>query len=214
MSPAVETEDATREVVRTYDRIAPLYDILDGIYERTWKSRLRRELFEHALPGRLLDAGCGTGCNMAFYPPGAEATGVDSSREMLARARRRADELHLSVRLEPMNLLRLDLPEAHFDTVACTFVLLCLPDRLIPGALAELIRVCRPGGRVLLLDYHQSSRSGMRTWMRIMSPWLRRIFAGRYDVDLERHVAQSGLRVLQRRTYGADAVTMIVAERV
>src|SRR3712207_779089 len=118
-----------RETQRTYDRIAPLYDLLDGIYERSWKRKLRAELFRHAR-GRILDVGVGTGCNMPFYPAGSEVVGVDMSERMLERARQRALELGREVALRPMNLLSLDFPDASFDTVAVTFVLLCLPDEL------------------------------------------------------------------------------------
>ncbi len=55
-------------VARAYDRLAPLYDKLDALYEWSWKRRLRAELFRHASGPRLLDVGVGTGCNMPFYP--------------------------------------------------------------------------------------------------------------------------------------------------
>ena len=84
--PAVES---ARAVSRTYDRMAPVYDALDAIYEWSWKRRLRAELFRHAR-GRVLDVGVGTGCNMPFYPPSSEVVGIDASRGMLERAKERA----------------------------------------------------------------------------------------------------------------------------
>jgi ubiquinone/menaquinone biosynthesis C-methylase UbiE len=159
----------SRDTARTYDRIAPVYDLLDGVYERAWKRRLRAQLFRHAL-GRILDVGVGTGCNMPFYPPGAEVVGIDASRRMLGRAAARARELSRAVTLLPMDLLALDFPDASFDTVAVTFVLLCLPDELQAPALRELRRVTRPGGRILLLDYRLPERAGVRLWMRCLAP--------------------------------------------
>jgi phosphatidylethanolamine/phosphatidyl-N-methylethanolamine N-methyltransferase len=214
MTQLADAEDTTSNVVRTYDRLAPLYNGLDAFYEWAWKGRLRRELFRHVLPGRLLDAGVGTGANMPFYPPGVDAVGVDSSGGMLDEARRRARALGRSVTLEQMNVAHLDLADASFDTVVTTFVLLCLPERLLPLAIAELVRVCRPGGRVIVLDYHRTSVSPTRAWMWLLTPWMRWMFAGRYDVEMERHVEAAGLRIVERRTFGADAVTLIVAERI
>lgn len=213
MSPATPRADGAAARVRattaTYDRIAPLYDWLDGVYERSWKWRLRAELFRHAR-GRILDAGVGTGCNMPFYPPGAEVVGVDASRRMLAKARARAHALGRPVELRAMNLLALDFPEASFDSVAVTFVLLCLPDELQAPALRELRRVLRPGGRILLLDYRLSSRPWLRLWMRCLSPWLRWAFAGRFDTSTERHLGAAGLVPVERMAYMGDGVTMLV----
>jgi ubiquinone/menaquinone biosynthesis C-methylase UbiE len=205
-----DVEAATAAVVRTYDRMAPVYDALDAIYEWSWKRRLRAELLRHA-EGRILDVGVGTGCNMPFYPAGSEVVGIDSSRRMLAEARQRATRLGRDVTLRQMNLLQLDYPDHAFDTVVATFVLLCLPEALIPVALAELVRVMRPGGRLLLLDYHLSSRPAARLWMRCLSPWLRWAFAARYDAGTERYVEAAGLHVVERRTFALDSVAMIVA---
>ncbi len=101
--------DHLRETARTYDRIAPLYDLLDGIYEHSWKRRLRETLFAHA-HGRILDVGVGTRCNIPFYPEGSKVVGIDMSERMLNRARDRARELGRPMTLRPMNLLSLDFP--------------------------------------------------------------------------------------------------------
>lgn len=203
-------EAHTRAVRRAYERIAPVYDLLDGFYEWSWKRRLRAELFRHALPGRLLDVGVGTGRNMPFYPTSAPVIGIDASPAMLARARARARRLGREVELFEMNLLELDFPDGHFDTVVATFVLLCLPDALQLPALRELARVTRPGGRILLLDYHRSSRTLVRWWMRLLSSWLRWAFAGRFDPTTEQHIAEAGLMPLLHRSYMGDAVSLLV----
>lgn len=210
--PAALVEAQAREVLRAYERIAPVYDLLDGVYEWSWKRRLRAELFAHALPGRLLDVGVGTGCNMPFYPKGSEVVGIDASPAMLARARARAERLGRPVELQRMNLLELAFPDATFDTVVATFVLLCLPDELQLPALRELARVTRAGGRILLLDYHRSSRTAVRWWMRLLSAWLRWAFAARFDPTTEQHLAEAGLRTLVHAHRMGDGVTLLVLE--
>ncbi len=207
-----EVEAQVREVLRAYQRIAPVYDLLDGLYEWSWKRRLRAELFAHALPGRLLDVGVGTGCNLPFYPKDARVVGIDASPAMLARARARATRLGFALELRRMNLLELGFPDGSFDTVAATFVLLCLPDELQLPALRELARVTRPGGRILLLDYHRSSRTAVRWWTRLLSGWLRWAFAARFDPTTERHLAEAGLRTLLHAHRMGDAVTLLVLE--
>lgn len=200
-----------RETARAYDRIAPVYDLLDGIYELSWKRRLREALFAHAR-GRILDVGVGTGCNIPFYPEGCKVVGIDMSERMLDRARERARELGRPMTLRPMNLLSLDFPDASFDTVSATFVLLCLPEALQEPALRELRRVTKPGGRVLLLDYRRSPRAGLRLFRQCLAPWLKWAFAATFDATTERYLAAAGLATIHRRTYMADGVGLLVLE--
>lgn len=206
-APAADAScDAT---ARIDDRIAPLYDLLDGVYELSWKRPLRAELFRHAR-GRILGLGVGTGCNMPFYPQGSEVTGIDMSGRMLERASERAQALGRKVDLRRMNLLSLDVPNASVDTVAVTFVLLCLPDELQEPALKELRRVLKPDGRLLLLDYRLSNRPGVRLWMRCLSPWLKWAFAARFDVATERHLKAAGLEIAHQRALMGDGVSLAV----
>lgn len=199
------------QTVRTYDRIAPLYDLIDGIYEHSWKARLRAALFAHAR-GRILDVGVGTGCNIPFYPEGSKVVGIDMSERMLDRARERARELGRRVTLRPMNLLSLDFPDGWFDTVSATFVLLCLPDELQEQALRELRRVTRPGGRILLLDYRRSPKAGLRLLRQCLAPWMKWAFAGSFEATTERYLAAAGLATIHRRTFMGDGVSLLVLE--
>lgn len=198
-------------VKRLYDRMAPLYDVLNSFYEYSWKRRLRTMMFREAR-GRLLDVGVGTGCNMPFYPKGQPAVGIDLSPGMLTRARARAEALGIDVELRPMDLLHLDFPDASFDTVAVTFVLLCLPDEAQLPALRELARVVRPDGRVLILDYHRPSTRRAQLWVKAMSGFLR-AWAGRFDPATERYIEAAGLRVEARRSFMGDLVTMLTLQR-
>ncbi len=201
--------DHLRETARTYDRIAPLYDLLDGIYEHAWKRRLRTALFAHAR-GRILDVGVGTGCNIPFYPEGSKVVGIDMSERMLDKARDRARELGRPMTLRPMNLLSLDFPDASFDTVSCTFVLLCLPDELQEQALKELRRVTRPDGRILILDYRRSPKPGLRLLRQCLKPWLKWAFAATFDATTERYLSAAGLATIARRTFMGDGVSLLV----
>ncbi len=197
-----------REVANTYNRIAPLYDLLDAVYERSWKSKLRAELFARA-QGRVLDVGVGTGCNMPFYPTNSDVTGIDASRSMLQRAQKRAAKLGVAVDLQEMNLLELNFQEGSFDTVVATFVLLCLPEGLQKPALVELSRVCAPEGRILLLDYRLSNKKSTRLWMRCVQPWLKWAFAAHYNAGTEHHIADAGLEIVDRRLLMGDGVILL-----
>ena len=64
-----------KSTLARYQRIALFYDFLDAPFERKRYSNLRPLIFQN-LGGRLLDAGIGTGRNCAYYPPGAEVSGI------------------------------------------------------------------------------------------------------------------------------------------
>jgi phosphatidylethanolamine/phosphatidyl-N-methylethanolamine N-methyltransferase len=208
---ALQPDRVLRECVRTYERIAPVYDVLDAAYEWSWKRRLRAELFRHA-KGRILDIGVGSGCNLPHYPKGSEVVGIDASAAMLQRAAERAQGLPCEASFAQMNLLELGFADRTFDTVVATFVLLCLPEQLQLPALRELRRVCRPDGAVLILDYRMSEDPAMRLLMRCMSPWLRWAFHGRYDAFTEHYVEAAGLRPVRRRTHMREAVALLTLE--
>jgi ubiquinone/menaquinone biosynthesis C-methylase UbiE len=141
-----------------YDRFAEVYDRNMRPLERLGLARLRaRALAEVAVAldeggggGRLLEVGAGTGGNFPFYPASARAACVEPSREMLLRAQgkpgRPAGSLLLRSCAE-----RLPFADETFDGGVATLVF-CSVESPSEG-LAELRRVVRAGGRVVLLEH-------------------------------------------------------------
>jgi ubiquinone/menaquinone biosynthesis C-methylase UbiE len=103
--------------------------------------------------GLTLEVAIGTGRNLSLYGPEVELTGVDLSPGMLEVARRRAAELGRAVELREGEAERLPFPDEAFDTVVCTLAVCAVADR--GAVLAEMYRVLRPGGALLLLDHAQ-----------------------------------------------------------
>jgi ubiquinone/menaquinone biosynthesis C-methylase UbiE len=147
-----------------YERIAPLYDLLDLPFERNRYRALRPLLFR-GLGGRLLDAGIGTGRNCPYYPPGAEVSGIDTSPAMLARACHRCPTLAETGRLFQMDVTALQFPTGSFDAAVASFLFCVLPDDQQPLGLRELGRVVKPGGLIRLLEY---VRSRLSSWCRFV----------------------------------------------
>lgn len=112
------------------------------------------ELLRPRLGDRLLDAGCGTGDVVRALAGlvGAHGTvvGIEPSATMLDEARRRTGESSHNVEFRSGDIARLDFDDATFDGVTCerVFQHLDTPD----AALAELVRVIRPGGRIVVID--------------------------------------------------------------
>jgi ubiquinone/menaquinone biosynthesis C-methylase UbiE len=111
---------------------------------------LRRSLLASA-EGRVLEVAAGTGANLAWYPPGLRVIAVDLSPGMLQRARRRGASA-----VSLMDAGCLALADGSFDTVVSTLATCTFPDPV--AALREMRRVCRPGGRILLLEHGRSNR--------------------------------------------------------
>ena len=118
--------------------------------ERWWITGGREWVTSRAV-GEVLEVAVGTGLNLPHYPSGVRITGIDVTPEMLAVARDRAGRLGLDVTLQEGDAQALPFADASFDTVVCTLALCGIPDDR--KAIAEMKRVLRPGGRLLLLDH-------------------------------------------------------------
>jgi SAM-dependent methyltransferase len=122
--------------------------------------------------GEVLEVAVGTGLNLPFYRSGVTITGVDLSPGMLAVARDRAKALGLEADLRVGNAEALEFGDASFDTVLCTISLCNIPDHR--AAIAEMYRVLRPGGRLVLLDHVASDRWWVLLAQRLLEQVTRR----------------------------------------
>ena len=138
-------------------------------YESLWQAQLasaQTQLLAGAslMPGaRVLDVACGTGlvtfaAAQAVGPTG-QILGVDLSGRMIEAARRRAEERKTSnTTFARMDAESLDLPDAGFDVVLCSLGLMYMPDP--ERAVREMVRVLRPGGRLVLAVWGERSACG------------------------------------------------------
>jgi ubiquinone/menaquinone biosynthesis C-methylase UbiE len=144
---------------------------------------------------RVLIVGIGTGQDLPLLPGGVDVVGVDLSSAMLARARRRADALGLTVDLELADASQLDVPTAWFDVAILNLVLSVVPD---PRAvLRETMRVLRPGGRAVVFDkFAPDGRAPSRA--RQMASAVTSVFGTEVDRRLGEIVAGSGCVVIDK----------------
>ena len=108
----------------------------------------------------VLDVGCGTGTQALVAKQRVGATGhvcgIDPSASLLAGARRKAMHSGLSIDFQPGGIEQLPYPDQSFDVVLSTFMMHHLPDDIKRQGLAEIARVLRPGGRLLVIDFMRS----------------------------------------------------------
>lgn len=150
---------------RYWDRHAESYDRQMGFLDRRLFAETRAWVCSRAR-GEVLEVAVGTGLNLPFYPPDVRLTGVEFSPAMLAIARRRAAELARDVELREGDAQHLEFPGASFDTVVCTFSLCAIPDE--HRAVAEMVRVLRPGGLLLLADHVAGKAWPVRAVQRLL----------------------------------------------
>lgn len=147
MSNADITEIDTRE---GYDRWAEGYDRYDNPLIALEQPVVRAQLGEVAGLD-VLDVGCGTGRHALWMAEaGARVTGIDFSSGMLAQLRAKQSDA-LTV-VEHDFTQGLPLADASVDLVTCCLVLEHVPR--LDAVLAEMARVCRPGGRIVVSDFH------------------------------------------------------------
>ena len=139
---------------------APEYDMAEGyaLWSQTYDRPLRlfpieqptmRMLLDPLPPAVVLDAACGTGRYSQYLAErGHQVIGVDRSPAMLAKAREKLPESEF----REGDLEALPLPSGSVDLAVCALALVHLPE--VGRAVAELARVVRPGGQVIISDVH------------------------------------------------------------
>lgn len=140
---------------------SPLYHHLVPAYQALWPAVSKRRIAENLAgmdiaPGTsILEVGVGTGLSLDSYPTHADITGVDLSEAMLAEAEDRiASEGWAHIRVTPMNAESLTFDDDTFDLVTSFHTISVVSD---PRAMmSEMVRVCRPGGRILLINHFRS----------------------------------------------------------
>jgi 2-polyprenyl-3-methyl-5-hydroxy-6-metoxy-1,4-benzoquinol methylase len=147
--------DPGREAADSMVRFLEQADRLPGI--RAIQVAMRRAL--DMRPGmNVVDAGCGNGLEatrLASEHPGVRVTGLDRNADLLDAARRRPGARRPNLDWLHADLAGADLPKGRFDAARTERVLLHIPDAELDGALDGLVKLVRPGGRLVLfeLDY-------------------------------------------------------------
>jgi phosphatidylethanolamine/phosphatidyl-N-methylethanolamine N-methyltransferase len=182
----------TRQAYRGY---APAYDLLFGPLLQNARRRAIR-LANDRPDQRVLEIGVGTGLSLPYYRPDVTLDGIDVSGEMLAKARKRAAEANLAGRctFHLMNAEAMSFDDASFDVVVALFVASTVQDLARFGA--EIRRVCRPDGRIVLVN-HFSTAGGLSAWVgRYLGQYAGSLGFEPY-FPLPRFVAETGLRIAQ-----------------
>ncbi len=200
-------------VVAAYARWAPTYDKWFGALT-TRARRTGVAEINKLPPARVLELGVGTGISLPDYDRKHRIVGIDLSRDMLDIARKRVADRKLDQveSLQEMDAGNLAFEDGSFDAATAMFVVSVVPDP--DRVLAEMVRVVRPGGRVVLVN-HFSVDKGPRAWV---ERWMSRFSAKlgwRPTFPIELMLGRPGLTLVERRSVMSfELFTMLVFDRV
>ena len=204
-------DKATIETQSRYNRIAPVYDLMETIIERFAFRRWRGRLWSQIDGNRILEVGVGTGKNVPYYPRGVQVTGVDLSDKMLEQAQRRVQELDTEVDLCLMDAQRLAFPRAAFDAAVSTFVFCSVPDPIL--GLRELGRVVKPGGQILLLEHVRVNKPVIGPLMDLLDPLVLRLMGPHINRRTAKNVEKAGLEIERVEELAPGGLVKLIVAR-
>lgn len=170
-------------IKQAYRRYAGVYDRLFGRVFEPGRHQVIGAI--NAVPGRrVLEVGVGTGLSLAHYHHDMRVTGIDFSSEMLAKAKEKVAHLdlrHVEALIE-MDAQAMTFADDSFDAVVAMYVASVVPDP--KRLLAEMRRVCKPGGEILVVNHFASRHPVARSMERALLPFSS-VIGFRTDLDLE-----------------------------
>ena len=178
------------KIRQMFDGIAPDYDRLNHLMslgvDRSWRRRALREIVDAGRPQALLDIACGTG-DFAIaiarrMHPGSRITGLDLSEGMLRVMRQKVADAGLEAQIDCLqgDCEALPFPDGTFDVATIAFGIRNFEHR--ETALREILRVLRPGGRLVILELsvpeNRLLRWAYNLYFQHFVPWIGGLVSG------------------------------------
>jgi phosphatidylethanolamine/phosphatidyl-N-methylethanolamine N-methyltransferase len=177
-------------VERVYEKLAGVYDLTFG--PALHPGRLQAiERMAMAAGSKVLEVGVGTGINLGLYPRSCEIVGIDLSAGMLEKAHERIVRKGLrNCRVLEMDAAAMSFEDGQFDFVYAPYLISVVPD---PVQVArEMRRVCKPGGRIVILNHFKSDNPLVSRIETAISPMTVHI-GFKSDLDLHGFLHQADL---------------------
>jgi len=190
-----------QDTLKTYRLFSGSYDVVFGpVFHPGRKDAVR---IANDRPGQdILEVGVGTGLSLPFFRKDAEVTGIDVSAEMLAKARKRVEKKGLAQvkALLEMDAENMTFEDNSFDSVIALYVASVVPN---PARfVAEMKRVCRPGGTIVIVNHFTSDNGMLRFVEKRLAPLAGKI-GFHADFPLEPFIEDGGLAVREIRPSNA-----------
>lgn len=152
----------------------------------------------------------GTGKNLTYYPAGCNVTGIDLSPGMLEKAKGKSRVLNLPAKLLEMDVQNMEFSDKSFDTVVATCVFCSVPDPL--KGLKEIRWVCKPNGKIILLEHVRSENPLLGKIMDILDPITVKMMGPHINRRTVETVHKAGFKVKSVEDQHLKILKFIVAE--
>lgn len=200
----------TRKIRKRYSRIAGIYDFMDKPMECIF-ARWRQELMKE-VSGKVLEVGVGTGKNLKYYPRDVKVTAIDFSPRMIVKAKKKVLTIEHQFDLQVMDVQDMSFPDNTFDTVVTSCVFCSVPDPV--QGLKEIRRVCKPGGKVIMLEHVRSNKPLLGPLMDILNPLPLHMYGANINRKTVKNLKVAGFRHIEVRDLWLDIVKLIVIRNV
>jgi phosphatidylethanolamine/phosphatidyl-N-methylethanolamine N-methyltransferase len=183
-----------------YDLLAPAYGkVVPPFTELTVKRAVKR--VAAGLPQNIVDLGVGTGRAFSELKKqsSARVTAVDISGKMLAMARKEAHLVGAEASMVQADVVRLPFQNGVFDAVLSTFLVNLIPNKMVPDALTEMVRVVAPGGRFVIghLDVESTL---LRSLWHLADEIVPDTFGIMRPINMNEFYEAAGMRIIREET--------------
>ena len=186
----------TAQVGRAYSRYAHLYDATFGKLFNEPR-RIGVECLGVQSGEHILEVGVGTGISLSHYRKDCSITAIDVSDEMLEHSQLRVKRHGLNhVTLANMDAANMEFSDNSFDAVMAAYVITAVPDH--KTVIQEMVRVCRPGGRIVFLNHFSNGNQLIGSMEKLVSPVCRHL-GFRTDLGLQAVLDGTALQVIRKR---------------
>lgn len=203
--------DINEKIRYRYDRVSRVYDFFEQPMEMMALKRYRQDVIKD-VTGKVLEVGVGTGKNIPYYPEGIIITAIDFSSRMLERARDKADKLHRKVDFHLMDAQNMDFPDDTFDYVFTTCVFCSVPDPV--QGLKEIRRVCKPEGKIIMLEHVRSEKKVIGAFMDMINPIIVNLYGANINRRTIDNIKTAGFINIEEINLMGDVVKKIVVKNI
>jgi len=196
----------TEKIKHRYNRISGLYDFLEKPMESMF-SEYREKMLKNA-GGKVLEVGAGTGKNFQYYPYGVGVTAIDFSPKMVKIASSKAADLEKIKKVLEMDVENLKFEDNTFDTVVTSCVFCSVPHPI--KGLTEIRRVCKDGGKVLMLEHVKSNKPVISPLMDILNPIPLHIYGANINRNTVDNLHKAGFQNIFVEDLWSDILKLII----
>jgi ubiquinone/menaquinone biosynthesis C-methylase UbiE len=203
----IVVDSHSEKIRKRYNRASRVYDIFERPMEimslKKWRIELMKEL-----KGDVLEVGVGTGKNLQYYPDGVNITAIDFSERMLEKAKEKAEKYNKNIKLILMDAQEMKFTDNTFDIVVTTCVFCSVPDPI--KGLKEMRRVCKPNGKIIMIEHVRSEKKVLGLIMDILNPIVVNTYGANINRRTVENVYKAGFNDVEVNNLYGDIVKMIV----